>query len=350
MKLNSKFERRCKLRSAVIATIMSIILLILAVTSKSVYGQEGQEEEQVYGEARKSSIVSSATSTTPSDISISQTQPMQGMENLENRIDKVKFEEPIDTASSIEQYVPHRSTSQGFQMPEKNKEFENGKFIALNDVDVYDFPNDSENTICMDTIKKGEIIEVNCLYGEYFQTSEYTFVKATEFERFYEPLTSLSTQSSITTKSGASAKEINDILKETDLKGLGNVIIEVQEEYNINALFIVGVMKLESANGDSRLAQNKNNLFGIAAYDDSPYSSAFHYISKEECVRDFGRIIHEYYIDCDRETVHEINQKYSSSSSWARKVVELANDCYVQISKDRASSIENDSKLINGIS
>lgn len=348
MKLNTKFERRCKMRSTIIATVMSIVIMVLLVTSESVYGQEGQEEEKIDGAIRMTSVVKAANhNTTPSDALSSETQPMQGMENLENEIYKVKFEEPVHTETT-ENYVPTRSTSVGIKMPEKNEEFKGGEFIALNDVNVYDFPSDGENVICMSAVKKGEVIKVNGLYGEYFQTEDYTYVKTSEFERYYKPLNKISTGETVETRSGASAKEINAILKDTGLEGLGNVVIEVENKYNINALFIVSVMRLESANGDSRLAKNKNNLFGIAAYDESPYSSAFHYSSKEECVRDFGRIIHKYYLGCDRETVNEINQKYSSSSSWAKQVVTLANECYEEISSNRSLSIQNDSKVVNG--
>jgi len=59
-------------------------------------------------------------------------------------------------------------------------------------------------------------------------------------------------------------------LTKSKLIGLGKFLKEVENKYNVNALFILSAAMHEGDSGMSWNAQTKNNLFGIKVYDTSP--------------------------------------------------------------------------------
>ncbi len=61
---------------------------------------------------------------------------------------------------------------------------------------------------------------------------------------------------------------VNTLKENNGLKGLGAYFIEAQNKYNINAIMLVAIACLESAYGTSKLAIEKNNLFGLRANDE----------------------------------------------------------------------------------
>ena len=58
------------------------------------------------------------------------------------------------------------------------------------------------------------------------------------------------------------------------LAGKGATFKAAEQKYGVNALYLVAHSALESAWGKSQIAKDKNNFFGIAAYDTTPYTSA----------------------------------------------------------------------------
>ena len=94
---------------------------------------------------------------------------------------------------------------------------------------------------------------------------------------------------SIRSKTNYSAQELNNYIvqalkererlgytkyrnasKRSKLLGLGTYLKEAEAKYRVNALFILGAAIHESDYGMSWNAQNKNNLFGIRVFDNSP--------------------------------------------------------------------------------
>ena len=61
---------------------------------------------------------------------------------------------------------------------------------------------------------------------------------------------------------------------DSKLAGKGATFKAAEQRYGVNALYLVAHSALESAWGRSKIAKDKNNFFGISAYDDSPYTSA----------------------------------------------------------------------------
>ncbi|MCA0971555.1 glucosaminidase domain-containing protein [Halobacillus litoralis] len=70
--------------------------------------------------------------------------------------------------------------------------------------------------------------------------------------------------------------------KENRLVGLGEAFIKAEEEYEVNALYLMAHAIHESAWGTSAIARDKNNLFGYKAYDGSAYDSAATFETMEE--------------------------------------------------------------------
>ena len=88
----------------------------------------------------------------------------------------------------------------------------------------------------------------------------------------------------VTTSSGT----YKDAVSRSKLIGKGKYFIEMQNKYNINALFMLSAAMHESAYGMSANAQTKNNLFGIRVFDGSPHEGTV-YAKPEGSIDAFAR-------------------------------------------------------------
>lgn len=118
--------------------------------------------------------------------------------------------------------------------------------------------------------------------------------------------------------SGLKAAELDGLLSGTGLAGLGQSFINLEVHYGINALFAMAHAIIESAWGNSYFAENRNNLFGIDAYDSNP-NNASAYPSKAACIDYYGRFLKTYYLTpggawySGGTTIHNVFVHYSSS-------------------------------------
>ncbi|WP_217596425.1 glucosaminidase domain-containing protein [Cohnella sp. GbtcB17] len=131
--------------------------------------------------------------------------------------------------------------------------------------------------------------------------------------------------------SGLTEAHIARLFKGTALAGHGieDVVLEIEEEYGINALFTIAVMKLESGNGKSKLSRTKNNLFGLNATSGDPNNKAFSFKTKADSVRKFGQLLSDKYVDKGLTTIDKVAAKYCpASSSWAGKVKGIMKSDY----------------------
>ncbi|WP_188206720.1 glucosaminidase domain-containing protein [Alkalibacillus aidingensis] len=166
--------------------------------------------------------------------------------------------------------------------------------------------------------------------GEYYSWDGITFEGET-LELF--------NQLDITKDTNYTAEDIDDYIDEfskvrdtegnAPLAGLGEAFIEAQEEYQVNALFLMSLAIHESAWGGSKIAQEKNNLFGLNATDSDPYGNADEFESFEEAVLYAGYFINKGYLDPDdwryngpyagNKTLG-LNVRYASDPYWGQKV------------------------------
>lgn len=140
--------------------------------------------------------------------------------------------------------------------------------------------------------------------------------------------------STVETDSGLTEKDIAVIFDGTELAGHGleEAVLEVEEKYGINAWFTIAVMKLESGNGKSRLAKNKNNLFGLNASGSDPHRQAFSFETKTDSVMKFGQLLSDKYVDQGYTTIEKIAKKYCpANSKWSGLVKKIMNSDYKKV-------------------
>lgn len=80
------------------------------------------------------------------------------------------------------------------------------------------------------------------------------------------------------------------------LIGLGDTWITVQNNRQINAIYMAAHAALESAWGRSDIAQEKNNIYGFDARDICPRECADEYASFAQCVRQVMEYVDQEYL------------------------------------------------------
>ena len=118
----------------------------------------------------------------------------------------------------------------------------------------------------------------------------------------------------------------------------------IEKQYNINGVFVAAVGIHESAWGTSKLAIQKNNLFGYGAYDSNPYNGAYNFSDYSESIDLLSRVFVKYYLNPagtsiyggekavgtydNGPTLKGINTKYASDKNWANAVFSYMNYLY----------------------
>ena len=141
--------------------------------------------------------------------------------------------------------------------------------------------------------------------------------------------------------SGLSLEQFKKVL--TDSKDKNGIFRDnaqyfyyIEEQYNINGLFVAAVGIHESNWGTSKIAQNKHNLFGYGAYDSNPYNGAYQFNDYSECIDLISRVFVKYYLNqkgisiyggekavgtyYNGATLSGINKKYATDKNWANGV------------------------------
>ena len=127
------------------------------------------------------------------------------------------------------------------------------------------------------------------------------------------------------------SKDKNNIFEES-----AEYFYYIEEQYNINGLFVAAVGIHESAWGTSKLATNKKNLFGYGASDANPYGNAYNFDNYSESIDLLARVFTKYYLNpkgtsiyggeiangryYNGNTLSAVNKKYASDSNWANAV------------------------------
>lgn len=107
-------------------------------------------------------------------------------------------------------------------------------------------------------------------------------------------------------------------------------LVDAENKYGLNALFILAHADIESAHGTSYYARTRNNLFGFNAIDSDP-NQASSYASDAASVDYYASFLKRYYLTpgavyFNGTTPHGVFVKYSSShDSEAQSVVGLMN-------------------------
>ena len=108
--------------------------------------------------------------------------------------------------------------------------------------------------------------------------------------------------SNLKSTSNYTAADINRLYSimgasDSKLAGKGATFKAAEQRYGVNALYLVAHSALESAWGRSKIAKDKNNFFGIAAYDDTPYTSATKFDNVDSGIMGAARWINSRYLN-----------------------------------------------------
>lgn len=111
------------------------------------------------------------------------------------------------------------------------------------------------------------------------------------------------------------------------LENKGATFKEAEEHYHINALYLLAHSALESDWGRSQIAKDKNNFFGITAYDTTPYLSAKTFDDVDKGILGATKWIKENYIDRGRTFLGNkasgMNVEYASDPYWGEKIASI---------------------------
>ena len=110
----------------------------------------------------------------------------------------------------------------------------------------------------------------------------------------------------------------------------------IEKQYNINGIFVAAVGIHESAWGTSKIALQKNNLFGYGAYDSNPYNGAYSFTDYSQSIDLLARVFVKYYLNqkgtsiyggeqavgtyYNGPTLSGVNTKYATDKNWANAV------------------------------
>ena len=118
-------------------------------------------------------------------------------------------------------------------------------------------------------------------------------------------------------KSNLTVEEMNLMLSGTGLELQGQAFKDMENRYNVNALFAMAVAMHESANGYK--TANTYNYFGFRGNN-----GWMSFSSKYDCIQYFGKLINSHY--SNRTTIYAIQSKYCpNSSSWTHLVITHMN-------------------------
>lgn len=166
-------------------------------------------------------------------------------------------------------------------------------------------------------------------------------------------LATLSKDMKLNKPSGLSLEQFKKIFEndEHDKNGIfkdnAEYFYYIEKQYHINGVFVASVAIHESAWGTSKIATNKNNLFGYGAYDANPYDSAYDFANYSEGIDLLARVFVKYYLNPAGTKVYEgeiatgryyngptlqgVNKKYATDKNWANGVYKWMSYLYNRI-------------------
>mgnify|MGYP003372133214 CR=1 FL=1 len=174
----------------------------------------------------------------------------------------------------------------------------------------------------------------------FINTEENNIVKGNTKTK-QELNSKLSFNMALNKPSGLSLEQFKKILNDSKDKNKiftnnAEYFYYIEKQYNINGVFVAAVGIHESAWGTSKIALQKNNLFGYGAYDSNPYNGAYNFSNYSESIDLIARVFVKYYINPRGTSIYGgekalgtyyngsnlsgINKNYASDKNWANAV------------------------------
>lgn len=229
------------------------------------------------------------------------------------------------------------------------------KMYLLEAQDLKEEAKDDSNTICQIprylnvTIKEAgeEWIKVNYNGKEGYLkttniTSEAVTPLITEKNRVATLKNNLNIDLDLSVPSGLTLSDYKTVFsnnssdKNKIFEQNAEVFYKAEQTYKINGIFLAAVGIHESAWGTSKLASDKNNLFGYTAYDRDPYNSATTFETYESSINTVAEALSTKYLHVAGTKINEgitatgtyfngttaksVNVRYASDENWSDKV------------------------------
>ena len=245
-----------------------------------------------------------------------------------------------------------------------NHEIKVGDTIYVSSDRLSVMVNPDENSQKIATLSKDDEMKVLEIQGEWYKikagtTIGYVKKEATTYKNFEKEQPKQNTNKNTTYQnasqlkanlsfdmalnkpSGLTLEQFKKVL--TDSKDKNKIFEQnaeyfyyIEEQYNINGIFVAAVGIHESAWGTSKIAKEKYNLFGYGAYDSNPYNGAYSFSNYSECIDLIARVFVKYYLNpkgtsiyggetatgsyYNGPTLTGINTRYATDKNWANGV------------------------------
>ncbi|CUO44771.1 glucosaminidase domain-containing protein [Clostridium disporicum] len=132
--------------------------------------------------------------------------------------------------------------------------------------------------------------------------------------------------------SNLSKEQIYKMLEGNNLQALAEDYYEMEQKYNVNAIFLMALNMEESGHGRSSLAVYNNNLGGIKSRNGG-YAS---FESWSHCLEYIANLIDEMYLSetgsyYNGTSIYGVNVKYCVGTNWADNLNVLADELLAKV-------------------
>lgn len=293
-----------------------------------------RDEEQVKQEGKNGKIQVTALQEYKNDQMVS--EDIIDSKNLEDVVKKIVYK---GTSDFLKKYNVHIDD----------------QMYLLEAEDLKEEAKDDSNTICNVPrylnvkIKEAgeEWIKVSYNGKEgYLKTTNITSESVTplikEKNRVATLKNNLNIDMDLSTPSGLTLSDYKTILsnnlsdKNKIFEQSAEYFYKAEQKYKVNGIFIAAIGIHESAWGTSKIASDKNNLFGFTAYDSDPYNSATSFDNYESAINKVAEALSTKYLHVagtkinddltatgtyfNGTTAKAVNTRYASDTGWADKV------------------------------
>ena len=241
-------------------------------------------------------------------------------------------------------------------------------YVTSTTLEVKVDPNIESKTII--TIEKDDQVTLEEMQGEWYKLKvgiysgwvnsscliykeekvENTETTSVQEKSASELKSSLNENIALNKPSGLSLEQFKKILQNDSNDKLGvftenaEYFYYIEQQYNINGVFVAAVGIHESAWGTSKMAQNKKNLFGYGAYDRNPSDNAYVFKTYAEGIDLLARVFTKYYINPEGTKIYDgetavgnkyygstikgVNTKYATDKNWSNSVYKWMSYLY----------------------
>ena len=110
--------------------------------------------------------------------------------------------------------------------------------------------------------------------------------------------------------------------------GKGEVFLRAAQESGLDVRYLVAHAAHETAWGTSNIAKKKGNMYGIGAFDASPFKSAYGYDSVDAGIIEGAKWIAKNYVNKGQDTLYKMRpndgkHEYATDPLWDEKIARI---------------------------